>query len=104
MATDVKTRMDVEARMKRIVKRSGISKLVIYYSGYGVAISAMPDSFHPLVEARRKEAYAAAGPSLSIVDATAINDASMGPVARGHASDLEGALTSLEADMKKLVR
>jgi hypothetical protein len=86
--------------MRRIVKRPGISKLVIYFSGYGVAVNAIPDANHPLVKARREEAYAAAG-SMSVAEATKINEDSMGPVGRGHASDLVGAITSLEADLKK---
>jgi hypothetical protein len=35
---------------------------------------------------------------------TEINNASMGPVGRGHASDLTGALISLESDLKPKVK
>jgi hypothetical protein len=94
----------LERRIRKIVSSGEIDRVQFIFGLHGVSATALPTSFHPLVEARRKEAYAAAGSSMTIQQATEINNGSMGPVGRGHASDIVGAVISLEGDLAKFAK
>lgn len=94
----------IDRRIKRILQKGNIDRVQIIYGYHGVSAQAMPNGFHPIVESRRNLAFSQRTGSISLSEADEIRKDSMGPVGRGYASDLEGALTSLEQDMKALVK
>ena len=88
----------LERRVRRILT-GDIERIDFSVSHHGVSARAVPTAHHPMVEERRSLAFSSRQ-SVTLTEATEINNASMGPVGRGHASDLIGALISLEASMK----
>ena len=81
----VKPPSDHTARLTRaILKDERIDRVDISVRERGVIAYAIPSSFHPAVAERRDHAFAKAGGSVTIEQATAINaEARDSPVAHG---------------------
>jgi hypothetical protein len=100
------SKVDAATKLRRYLNKNGdIENVIVQFSHHGVSARAMPNSFHPIVAQRRSMAFAErGGETISIADATEINNASLRvPVARGHGATFEDAVDALMGDTKKLV-
>lgn len=97
--------VDPEKRLRRILnKDGGLERIDVSFSHHGVSARAVPNSFHPLVAKRRSLAFAERGGSVSIAEATEVNNNSLAtPVATAFAADLDTAAQMLETKLKERV-
>lgn len=90
-----------EARIKRLCNKHALRNVTLSISE-GVAAHAYPASWNPILETRRREAFAGKE-SVSLAEATEVaTNAMTKAVASGHGSDINAALTSLEEALAKV--
>lgn len=90
---------DIDRRLKKLF-RVDFARIEIGYTDHGVSVRAIPNNFHPLVGVRREAAIAAKEGSITLSEATAIQQDALAPVGKGYGKTLSAALDALEADLK----
>lgn len=91
-----RSKQDPSAMALRLLRKHQITAIDVRFSLGVVSARATPNQFHPLIAKRRNEAFAKLSDSISIAEATEINDrARSEPVASAAADTLEGALAAL---------
>lgn len=89
-----------EARIKRLCNKHGLRNIHLIVNE-GATARAYPASWNPILEKRRREAFAGRE-SVSLAEATEVaTNAMEKAVAVGQGSDIAAALTSLEEALAK---
>lgn len=104
---DVKTETPLDKLIARLLLKHALKSIEITVTERRVTAKALPQPYHKLVAERRQEelesAATAAGGSLSIAEATRINEVAVAaPLAIGHGATIDDAMFDLHRALKAL--
>lgn len=94
----------IESQIAGVINRHSLEKIEIVALPRGFVVRAIPNSFNPIVEARRQEAFAKCTGSISIAEATRITSEALAPLASERGRTIAEAISDLDKALKPITK